>query len=55
MSSEGTIQEPFTLRLWGEASLEEWAILCTGTRPFLVQELGEKALKRTLRSHVILP
>ncbi|MDM9630946.1 ATP-binding protein [Robiginitalea aurantiaca] len=45
MSSEGTIQKPFTLRLWGEASFEEMGEFVRGDESLLVQELGEKALK----------
>jgi len=45
MSSEGTLQKPFTLRLWGEASFEEMGDFVHGDETFLVQELGEKALK----------
>ncbi len=45
MSSEGTIQKPFTLRLQGEASFDEWEDFIQGDLPFLVQELGGQALE----------
>jgi signal transduction histidine kinase len=45
MSSEGTLQKPFTLRLWGEASFEEMGDFVRGDQTFLVQELGGKALE----------
>jgi signal transduction histidine kinase/ketosteroid isomerase-like protein len=45
MSSEGTLQKPFTLRLYGEASFEEMGAFVRGKNPFLVQELGGKALE----------
>jgi signal transduction histidine kinase len=45
MSSEGTIQKPFTLRLWGEASFEEMGGFIRGKETFLEQELGGSALE----------
>ncbi|MCO5725883.1 nuclear transport factor 2 family protein, partial [Robiginitalea marina] len=44
MSSEGTLQKPFTLRLFGEASFEEMGAFARGDEPLMVQELGGKAL-----------
>jgi len=45
MRSEGTIQEPFVLRLWGEASFDEMGSFIRSKEPFMVQELGGKALE----------
>ena len=45
MSSEGTLQKPFTLRLWGEASFEEMGAFIQSDKTMLVQELGGKALE----------
>ncbi|HKL18682.1 MAG TPA: ATP-binding protein [Halalkalibaculum sp.] len=45
MSSEGTLQEPFTLRLFGEASFDEMGDFVLGDEPMLVQELGGKELE----------
>jgi hypothetical protein len=44
MSSEGTIQEPFVLRLWGEASFDEMGTFIKSKETFMVQELGGKEL-----------
>ncbi|MFZ0490560.1 MAG: ATP-binding protein [Salegentibacter sp.] len=46
MSSEGTLQEPFKLRLFGEASFDEWEGFFLSDEPMLVQELGGKALEK---------
>ncbi len=45
MSSEGAIQEPFILRLWGENSFEEMGTFVRSKDTFLVQELGGKAIE----------
>ncbi|PWN05775.1 ATP-binding protein [Rhodohalobacter mucosus] len=45
MSSEGVLQEPFTLRLFGEASFDEMGQFILGDDSMLVQELGDKALE----------
>ncbi|WP_367182809.1 ATP-binding protein [Algoriphagus sp.] len=45
MSSEGTIQEPFVLRLWGEASFDEMGAFIRSKETFMVQELGGKELE----------
>jgi signal transduction histidine kinase len=45
MSSEGTLQKPFTLRLWGEASFEEMGDFLRSEKTMLVQELGDKAIE----------
>ncbi|HKL15914.1 MAG TPA: ATP-binding protein [Balneolaceae bacterium] len=45
MSSEGTIQDPFTLRLYGEASFDEMGDFIRRNEPFMVQELGGGALR----------
>lgn len=44
MSSEGTLQTPFQLRLWGEASFDEMGDFVRSEKNMLVQELGGKAL-----------
>jgi len=45
MSSEGTLQKPFQLRLWGEASFDEMGEFVNSKKTMLVQELGNKAIK----------
>ncbi|MCL6257645.1 ATP-binding protein [Aquiflexum sp. TKW24L] len=45
MSSEGTIQTPFQLRLWGENSFDEMGEFVLSDHTMLVQELGDKALE----------
>ncbi|MDX1585709.1 MAG: nuclear transport factor 2 family protein, partial [Balneolaceae bacterium] len=45
MSSEGTLQEPFTLRLFGEASFDEMGEFIRSDESMLVQELGGKDLE----------
>lgn len=45
MSSEGTLQDPFTLRLYGEASFDEMGDFLRKNEPFMVQELGGEALQ----------
>jgi len=45
MSSEGTLQEPFKLRLFGEASFDEMEEFILSDEPMLVQELGGKELE----------
>ncbi|TFV93637.1 GHKL domain-containing protein [Algoriphagus kandeliae] len=45
MSSEGTLQTPFQLRLYGEASFEEMGEFIRSDNTMLVQELGGKALE----------
>ncbi|WP_144607414.1 ATP-binding protein [Algoriphagus algorifonticola] len=45
MSSEGTLQTPFQLRLYGEASFDEMGEFIRGDDTMLVQELGGKALE----------
>jgi signal transduction histidine kinase len=45
MSSEGTLQSPFQLRLWGEASFDEMGQFLLSDQKMLVQELGGKALE----------
>jgi len=45
MSSEGTLQDPFTLRLYGEASFDEMGDFLRRNEPFMVQELGDEALQ----------
>jgi signal transduction histidine kinase len=45
MSSEGTLQEPFTLRLFGEASFDEMREFILSDETMLVQELGGKELE----------
>ncbi len=45
MSSEGTLQTPFQLRLWGEASFDEMGDFIQSEKTMLVQELGGKALE----------
>jgi signal transduction histidine kinase len=45
MSSEGTLQEPFTLRLFGEASFDEMGKFVLSDETMLVQELGGEALE----------
>ncbi|MBC2839787.1 ATP-binding protein [Robiginitalea sp. SC105] len=45
MSSEGTMQSPFTLRLWGESSFDEMGEFVRGNETFLVQELGGQAIQ----------
>ena len=44
MSSEGTLQSPFKLRLKGEASFNHWGQFVRSDENFLIQELGGKAL-----------
>ncbi|MDI1322872.1 MAG: nuclear transport factor 2 family protein, partial [Algoriphagus sp.] len=44
MSSEGTLQSPFQLRLWGENSFKEMGEFVLSDHTMLVQELGDKAL-----------
>jgi signal transduction histidine kinase len=44
MSSEGTLQTPFQLRLWGEASFDEMGEFIRSEKTFLVQELGDNAI-----------
>ncbi|MGB5262443.1 MAG: hypothetical protein WBN28_02530, partial [Lutimonas sp.] len=44
MSSEGTLQTPFQLRLWGEASFDEMGEFIHNDEAMLVQELGGEAL-----------
>jgi len=46
MSSEGTLQEPFKLRLFGEASFDEMGDFILSDNTMLVQELGGKALEK---------
>jgi hypothetical protein len=46
MSSEGVLQEPFRLRLWGEASFDEMGNFLRSDETMLVQELGGKALQK---------
>jgi signal transduction histidine kinase len=45
MSSEGTLQEPFKLRLFGEASFDEMGEFVLSDEPIFVQELGGKELE----------
>ncbi|MEJ8817279.1 ATP-binding protein [Lacibacter sp. H407] len=45
MSSEGTLQTPFKLRLYGEASFAEMGDFLRSEQTMLVQELGGKALE----------
>jgi signal transduction histidine kinase len=45
MSSEGTLQTPFQLRLWGENSFNEMGEFVLSDHTMLVQELGGKALE----------
>ncbi len=45
MSSEGTLQEPFKLRLFGEASFDEMGEFILSDETMLVQELGGKELE----------
>ncbi len=45
MSSEGTLQLPFKLRLFGEASFAEMGDFIRSEQTMLVQELGDKALE----------
>ncbi|RAI94852.1 ATP-binding protein [Algoriphagus yeomjeoni] len=45
MSSEGVLQKPFQLRLWGEASFDEMREFVLSDRTMLVQELGGKAIE----------
>ncbi|QYH40854.1 GHKL domain-containing protein [Algoriphagus sp. NBT04N3] len=45
MSSEGTLQTPFQLRLYGEASFDEMGEFIQSDDTMLVQELGGKALE----------
>jgi signal transduction histidine kinase len=44
MSSEGSLQTPFRLRLYGEASFEEMGAFVRSTDTFMVQELGDEEL-----------
>src|SRR6056297_653345 len=46
MSSEGILQEPFTLRLFGEASFDEQGEFVLGDETMLVQERGGKDLEK---------
>jgi len=46
MSSEGTLQKPFQLRLWGEASFDEMGDFLHSNKTMLVQELGDQALDK---------
>ena len=45
MSSEGVLQEPFKLRLYGEASFDEMREFLRSDETMLVQELGGEALE----------
>src|SRR6056297_644989 len=45
MSSEGTLQEPFKLRLFGETSFDEMGDFLRKNEPFMAQELGGEALQ----------
>ncbi len=45
MSSEGALQAPFKLRLFGEASFEEMGEFVRSNESFLVQELGGKTIE----------
>ncbi len=45
MSSEGTLQDPFKLRLYGEASFDEMGSFTQSDKIMLVQELGGEALE----------
>ncbi|MFN3998839.1 ATP-binding protein [Algoriphagus sp.] len=45
MSSEGTLQTPFQLRLWGENSFDEMGEFVLSDNTMFVQELGGKALE----------
>src|SRR6056297_416864 len=45
MSSEGTLQEPFKLRLFGETSFDEMGEFVFSNEPMLVQELDGKELE----------
>ena len=44
MSSEGTLQSPFKLRLEGERSFNQWGEFVRSDMDFMVQELGGKGL-----------
>jgi hypothetical protein len=44
MSSEGALQEPFTLRLFGEASFDEMGDFLCSEKTMLIQELAGKAI-----------
>jgi signal transduction histidine kinase len=44
MSSEGALQEPFKLRLFGETSFDEMGDFLRSEKTMLVQELGDKAI-----------
>ncbi|MCR9015396.1 nuclear transport factor 2 family protein, partial [Aquiflexum gelatinilyticum] len=44
MSSEGVLQEPFKLRLFGESSFDEMGAFINSKDTFMVQELGGNAL-----------
>ncbi|MDG1277820.1 MAG: ATP-binding protein [Algoriphagus sp.] len=44
MSSEGVLQEPFKLRLFGESSFDEMGAFIKSKDTFMVQELGGSAL-----------
>ncbi len=44
MSSEGMLQKPFQLRLWGETSFDEMGDFVRSDKTMLVQELGDKAI-----------
>jgi len=46
MSSEGILQKPFQLRLWGEASFDEMGDFLRSDKTMLVQELGDNALDK---------
>jgi len=45
MSSEGTLQAPFQLRLWGEASFDEMGDFIRSEKTMLVQELRDNAIE----------
>jgi signal transduction histidine kinase/ketosteroid isomerase-like protein len=45
MSSEGTLQTPFQLRLWGEKSFDEMGEFVLSDNTLLVQELAGQALE----------
>ena len=46
MSSEGTLQTPFKLRLVGEASFDEWGDFVHTDQTMLVQELADQSLDK---------
>jgi signal transduction histidine kinase len=45
MSSQGAVQKPFQLRLWGEDSFDEMREFILSDQTMLVQELGGKAIE----------